>query len=136
MVLLEDAAVRAATCARCHHITDERLLASGHSTGSSFDLASRNGQIEHWEGPALSASALNGAYASAIGGRPVPNVQVASLSTPSAPPSGDTTPAPVRSSTAPSSTTPRSSRSGGASAPPGGTRATRPAPPRPRPVDR
>ncbi|MEP0548757.1 MAG: multiheme c-type cytochrome [Rhodothermales bacterium] len=116
MVQLEQAAARANNCARCHHITDERLLSAGHSDGSSFQLASRNDAIKHWEGPTLSASALNSAYASAIGSRPVPTVARADL-----PPVTTT------------SSRPRRASSGSASSS-SGSSVSRPQPPRPRPV--
>ncbi len=116
MVRLEEASVRAANCARCHHITDERLLSAGHSDGTGFEMASRNGTIKHWEAPTLSGGALNGAYASAIASRPVPTVQRASL--------------PVAAASAPTVRRTSSSSSGGSrvSAPP--------PPPRTRPVAR
>jgi hypothetical protein len=117
MVQLEQAAARAANCARCHHITDERLLSAGHSDGSSFQLASRNDAIMHWEGPNLSSGDLNSAYASAIGSRPVPTVARAELP-------------PVTTA----SSRPRRTSSGSAS-PSTGSSVSRPQPPRPRPVD-
>ncbi len=118
MVRLEQASARAQNCARCHHITDERLLASGHSDGTSFQLASRNGAIQHWEAPNLSAGDLNSAYGSAIASRPVPNVQVVSL------------PSPIASA-APSGGNARTPR-----APTGRPVAAPPPPPRARPVAR
>ena len=113
MVQLEDPAARAANCARCHHITDERLLSAGHSDGSSFQMASRNDAIQHWEEPNLSASALNSAYASVISSRPVPTVARAELPPPTA------------------SSRPRRASSSGTSS---GSSIARPEPPRVRPV--
>jgi hypothetical protein len=115
MVRLEQLDARANNCARCHHITDERLISAGHSTGEGFELASRNGAIEHWEGPNHGAGALNSAWASAISSRPVPGVQQASLPPPAA------SAAPRRA---------RSSSSSGSS----GQSAALPTPPTPRPV--
>ncbi len=117
MVRLEQPAARAANCARCHHITDERLLASGHADGTSFQLGSRNQAIKHWEAPTHSAGDLNSAYRSAIASRPVPTVQVA--------------PPPVVAASSASSGGSRPARRAG-----GSPAAAPPAPPRPRPVAR
>ena len=113
MVQLEQPAARAANCARCHHITDERLLSAGHSDGSSFQMASRNEAIKHWEGPNLSAGDLNSAFAAAIRSRPVPTVARAELPPPTA-------------------SRPRRASGGSASS---GSSVSRPQPPRTRPVD-
>lgn len=74
---LEAADLRAQTCSRCHHITDERLLTAGHPTGEGFTLSERNEQVEHWESPMLSADELDEAYAEVTQSRPVPTVDVA-----------------------------------------------------------
>ncbi len=87
MVRLEEASVRAANCARCHHITDERLLAAGHSTGASFQLGQRNGRIQHWVEPSISADDLNAAYTAALSSRPIPVVEVIDTPPPPATPS-------------------------------------------------
>ena len=84
MVRLDQAAPRANNCARCHHITDERLLSAGHSDGSSFEIAPRNEAIQHWDEQTVSASALSSAYASVVGSRPVPGVERAALPEPTA----------------------------------------------------
>lgn len=76
MKQLQMADVRAQNCARCHHISNERLLATGHPTGEGFTLSERNKQINHWESPTLSASTLDQAYSQAIGSRPIPEVEV------------------------------------------------------------
>lgn len=86
MVQLEQADARANNCARCHHITDERLISSGHPSGAGFDMAERNTAITHWQGPGLSASSLNASYQQATSGRSVPNVPVATVSAPPEPP--------------------------------------------------
>ena len=114
MVRLEQLDARANNCARCHHITDERLISAGHSTGEGFELASRNEAIKHWEDPNHGAGALNSAWASAIGSRPVPGVQQAELPPPTA-----------------STSTRRSRGSSGGSS---GQSVSLPAPPTPRPV--
>lgn len=85
MVQLEQASARADNCARCHHITDERLLSSGHPSGAGFTLADRNAQIVHWQAPQLAAGDLNSAFQRAIGGRPIPDVPVAQVTAPPAP---------------------------------------------------
>ncbi len=91
MIRLKDAAARAENCARCHLITDERLVSSGHPSGSNFSLASGSERIKHWPGPMiersgaypeLSASALNGALSALKSGRPVPNVTIAQITAP------------------------------------------------------
>ncbi|MGD2067370.1 MAG: multiheme c-type cytochrome [Gemmatimonadota bacterium] len=86
---LKDAGARAENCSRCHHITDERLLATGHPSGDDYDLASASDAIRHWpdddnldrEGPypAVDPSALASAWSSAVSGRPVPSVTVVAL---------------------------------------------------------
>jgi len=98
MTPLKTAADRAANCARCHRITDERLLASGHPSGREYNIASANTKIKHWPDdkrvgrartrrgePAyveLSAAALTSAFQSAIAGRPIPTVTVAASALP------------------------------------------------------
>ena len=78
MINQEDPATRAANCVRCHHITDRRLISSGHPTGEGFDLGSRNEKIRHWEAPIHSAGTLNAAYRQAAGRRQIPqNVPIA-----------------------------------------------------------
>lgn len=78
MINQEDPATRAANCVRCHHITDERLISSGHSTGEGFEMGSRNEKIRHWEAPILSAGVLDAAYRQAAQRRPLPqNVPIA-----------------------------------------------------------
>ena len=78
MINQEDPATRANNCVRCHHITDERLISSGHPTGEDFDMGDRNQSIQHWEAPIHSAGVLNAAYRQAAGRRPIPqNVPLA-----------------------------------------------------------
>ncbi len=143
MTALKTAAGRAANCARCHRITDERLLASGHPSGSDYNFASANTKIKHWPDerrvsrartrrgePAyaeLSASALTGAFQAAIAGRPIPNVTVVASARPASPASSaPSTPAarPASNASAAPSTT-----GGDPVAPP-------PRPPAPRPASR
>ncbi|MFB6232103.1 MAG: multiheme c-type cytochrome [Salinibacter sp.] len=77
MKRLDMASVRAQNCARCHHITDKRLLAAGHPTGQGFTLSERNERIKHWDNSdALSASALDDAFRQIVGSRPIPEVEV------------------------------------------------------------
>ncbi|MFK7844384.1 MAG: multiheme c-type cytochrome [Rhodothermales bacterium] len=111
---LSDATVRAANCAQCHHITDERLLASGHSAGQGYNVATGNNAIKHWPDPdldrppkaELGGDALKAAFDRIKGQRPVPQVTVAKL---------PTVAAPVRSSARPSAS---SSSAGAVSTPP------------------
>lgn len=93
MTALKQASGRAQNCARCHHISDERLLAAGHPSGADYDVVQANRQIEHWPGrrpdrgrqqrgepayAALADGALRTAFAAAISGRPIPSVEVVS----------------------------------------------------------
>lgn len=90
---LKDASARAQNCARCHIVSDERLLAAGHPSGADYDIAVANTQIEHWPGrrpdrgrqergegayAALSADALRSAFVSIASSRPIPDVDVVS----------------------------------------------------------
>lgn len=89
MVQLENVQARAQNCAKCHYITDERLISSGHPTGAGFNLGQRNQAIKHWQAPTLSPGDLDAAFASIKSSRPVPNVQPAQLTgRPEPPPSG------------------------------------------------
>jgi hypothetical protein len=99
MVNLKNASARAANCSRCHRISDERLLASGHPSGSDYNFATANTKIKHWPDdrrvgrartrrgdPAyveLGASALTSAFQAAVAGRPIPDVAVAAGARPS-----------------------------------------------------
>jgi len=76
MKQLEKVNVRAQNCARCHHVSNERLLAAGHPTGEGFTLSERNEHIMHWEAPMLSAGALDEAYGQIVSSRPIPDVEV------------------------------------------------------------
>lgn len=76
MKQLETVGVRAQNCARCHHISNERLLAAGHPTGEGFTLSERNERVKHWDEPMLSAGALDDAYRQIVGSRPIPDVDV------------------------------------------------------------
>ncbi|MFQ5568277.1 MAG: multiheme c-type cytochrome [Rhodothermales bacterium] len=92
MVNLEDVAARADNCTRCHHITDERLISSGHPTGEGFDLGRRDEDIQHWTSPTHSAGDLNAAYRRAVQRRPIPqNIPIAT-------PPAEETPPPLLSS--------------------------------------
>jgi hypothetical protein len=68
MVQLLDLNERARACVRCHHITEEKLLAAGHKSGATFDFATANNHIKHWEGRATGASDLALAYQQAKAG--------------------------------------------------------------------
>lgn len=83
MKQLEDAEVRAANCAECHYITDQRLLASGHPSGEGFDFVDGNRRVRHWEGPELSTSVLKSAFAKVLASRgKIPAVNLVNLYSP------------------------------------------------------
>ena len=77
---LKTPAVRAATCAGCHYITDAGLLAAGHGTGAEFDVLERMDEIRHWgpefgrETADMDRVALSAAHAVVIEGRGAPPV--------------------------------------------------------------
>lgn len=121
MSALKDAEARAATCARCHHISDERLLTAGHPDGAGYDLAEASAAIRHWpdrraarkrtgDYPEVGAGALAQAYGATTARRAIPRVTVAKLpsrpasrapspsSSPSASPSPSGSSAPARAS--------------------------------------
>lgn len=100
MTALKEPAVRAATCARCHHMTDERLISAGHPTGEGYDFAAANVGIVHFpgrrveraregrgEGPysELDPGVLTAAYAQELAKRPIPDVAVVALRRPPLP---------------------------------------------------
>lgn len=86
---------RAEVCASCHYITEEKLLAAGHTSGADFDFAARNKDIQHWQGEAQASGALVRAYERIKLKRgPVPKVTLVSAALPLNPPistSDDTT---------------------------------------------
>jgi len=140
MVALKESSARAQNCARCHHITDERLLAAGHPSGSDYDVVAANGRIEHWPGrrpqrgrddrgePAYQApddGALRSAFQSLTGQRPIPTVAVVTPPRPAAP-----TPAAAEDPPARPPTAHRPGTEGSAVAP----RAPRSVPPRTTPT--
>lgn len=87
---LKQAAERAQVCAGCHRITDERLLAAGHSSGADYDIAASMEKIKHWPDgkvhgkrtkaggtyPAVEAGALRAAFTAVANARPIPKVTV------------------------------------------------------------
>ncbi len=113
----ESPTARADNCVRCHHITEERLLSSGHPTGEGFDLGERSQKIRHWKGPILGAGDLNAAYRQVRQRRPIPQVPIAT---------------PVAAAVPPPPVTRRARSSSPQSAP---LRVSRPGLPRVRPVD-
>ena len=91
MTALKEPAARATTCARCHHVTDERLISAGHPTGEGYDFAAASVEIVHFpgtrvergreergEGPYsdLDAGVLTAAYAQELAKRLIPDVVV------------------------------------------------------------
>ena len=142
---LKDPAVRAANCSRCHLVTDERLLASGHPSGASYDFAAANQAIQHFPESrverargrrgesytAASGQALASAYAAERSSRPVPNVEVVEYTPPSPTQRAAQTPPPVGASQPPAP------RTGARVSTTGGDAVTPPPPvPRTRPVSR
>ncbi|MEX0893228.1 MAG: multiheme c-type cytochrome [Gemmatimonadota bacterium] len=99
MRALKKADERARTCAGCHHVSDERLLAAGHPSGSGYDIGTANRSIAHWPGkkpqlergkrgaayPEVAEGALNAAFTSAVADRPIPQVEVVEPLPPSRP---------------------------------------------------
>jgi predicted Fe-S protein YdhL (DUF1289 family) len=95
MRALKQAADRAQVCAGCHRISDERLLAAGHSSGEKFEIAERMKKIEHWPDtkaekgrkgaayPAIADAALRAAFATIAQSRPIPRVSVVAGPAPS-----------------------------------------------------
>jgi len=94
MIALKQADVRAAVCLNCHRITDERLLAAGHTSGADYDIVSATKDIVHWpdkrpdrarqkrgEGPYAGPAdaALEATAGREIAARPVPQVTVVKL---------------------------------------------------------
>jgi hypothetical protein len=133
MLALKQPEVQARTCAGCHRISDERLLAAGHPSGSQYDIVAANANIVHWpdkrpakerekRGESYSPTAdaaLRGAFQQVAAARPIPSVTVV-------------TPPPAASGAAPAGATARSRPS----LPPGEVRArgepaTSSRPPRP-----
>jgi hypothetical protein len=113
---LKQAAERAQVCAGCHRITDERLLAAGHSSGADYDIAASMEKIKHWPDgkvhgkrtkaggtyPAVEAGALRAAFATVASARPIPKVTVVAAPSPAAPTPVAPTPAPSGGAVAPS----------------------------------
>lgn len=134
---INGASARAANCATCHHITDERLLASGHSSGKGYNIASGNNAIKHWPDPDLDRApkaqpggdALRTAFDQIKSQRPVPQVQVAELPRTSTPATSSQSGASQAAGSQPARR-----RSTSASAP--ATRSVAPPPPRNRPAVR
>lgn len=142
MVNLKTAEGRSQNCVRCHRISDERLLAAGHSSGEGYDVAEANARITHWPddgrrvvrererrgaGPYVEVAAgeLSAAWARLAQDRPIPTVEVVSLPTP--PPAPGRPPPPERASTPP-----RERTTTATSAAPSGTRPSGGQPPAPR----
>lgn len=121
---LNDADVRAANCARCHLITDERLLAAGHTSGEGYNVVAGSQAINHWPDPdldrpakpELATASLQGAFDRIKAQRPIPRVDVVALPAAAAQRAPSTGRSPQRSS------------------PPASFNSTPPRPPRSRPV--
>ncbi len=77
MTRLADLPARLETCSRCHYVTDERLISSGHPSGADFDYASAMTTIRHWEAPIHAAGVVRDAARAALAARgPVPDVPI------------------------------------------------------------
>lgn len=68
MVENKNLGVRAQTCARCHYITEQKLIAlTGHSTGEDFEYFDAIQKVApHWKHPAENEDSLKATYALAI----------------------------------------------------------------------
>lgn len=68
MVENKNLAVRAATCARCHYITEQKLIAlTGHSSGDDFEYVDAIQKVApHWKHPAENEDSLKATYALAM----------------------------------------------------------------------
>jgi hypothetical protein len=71
MVEVKNLNTRAATCVRCHFITEPKLISAGHPTGQEFDYVKgiRQKISKHWKHPAESVAQLQPAFASAVSAR-------------------------------------------------------------------
>ena len=133
MVELKKPDALANNCARCHHITDERLISSGHPSGAGYSVARGVASIKHWPDednverdgpyPEVNVDAVNSAFVSIVSSRPVPNVPIAPLQSPRV--ATNTPAAPSGNSSSSSSPAPRRPIVQESSAPP------RPPPTRP-----
>ena len=99
MTALKQADVMAKTCTGCHRISDERLLAAGHPSGSEYDIVAAREKINHWPdrrpekerkkrnetyaGP--TDAALKAAFDREVAARPVPQVKVVAQPKPQSP---------------------------------------------------
>ena len=111
MVALKQPDVLAANCSKCHYITDDRLISSGHPTGSDYNIRSGHQSIKHWpddenierDAPyqEIDLNAVANAFASIQASRSIPQVPIAPLQpvqqvasrTPATPSSGGGAPA-------------------------------------------
>jgi hypothetical protein len=60
LINLKNIATRAEACVRCHYITDQRVLASGHPDGSKFNyLAGMKSVAKHWTTHTITDTDLN-----------------------------------------------------------------------------
>jgi Cytochrome c554 and c-prime len=134
MTALKQADVMAKTCTGCHRISDERLLAAGHPSGSDYDIVAASKKINHWPdrrpererkkrnetyaGP--TDAALKAAFDREVAARPIPQVTVVAAARPRSAPSA------AQNAQPPSGTTGRTPPAGGTKPP---ASRTRPRPP-------
>ncbi len=116
---LKQAAERAQVCAGCHRISDERLLAAGHSSGADYDIAASMEKIKHWPDgkvhgkrtkaggtyPAVEAGALRAAFTAVANARPIPKVTVVAAASAASQQAAAVSPGPVPAADAAATTT-------------------------------
>ncbi len=73
---------RAATCVRCHQITDKKLLEADHPTGEGFDYVKgiRNNISKHWDYELRPQDLDDGSFVKAVAARPIPQFTVKEVS--------------------------------------------------------
>ena len=104
LINLKDISVRAKECVRCHYITDQRVLASGHPDGSKFNYAAGMKSVgKHWTTHAITDADLNkDSFSAAKKGTKVTGQVMAVKTTPPPPPQAPTpTPVPAVVAVAP-----------------------------------
>lgn len=115
MVELKNLPTRAASCVRCHYITDQQLIRAGHSNGTKFNYVSGirkvSGTPNHWKRAPNNDDLARAPFDNALkakGGQ-VPSRSVVVAKTPTPPPATPPTipgNAPDQSVTAPNSAAP------------------------------
>jgi len=80
MVELRDVTIRAASCVRCHQITDKRLLEAGHPTGEGFDYVRgiKANISRHWDYKIRQVDLSPSPFMQAVKARPIPRFVIKS----------------------------------------------------------